>query len=148
MTPHKSKTIGKLRIPDKYFFDFLRGSFDGDGSCYSYWDPRWKSSFMFYINFNSGSLRHLEWLQSRLKRTLKVSGRIRYGKRCWKLNFAKREARIIIPHIYYKKDIPCLERKRKKIKVILSVDDKEKKQAWASGGTGIHLRLRGVGRKA
>lgn len=28
LTPHKSKTLGKLEIPDKYFFDFLRGHFD------------------------------------------------------------------------------------------------------------------------
>lgn len=43
LTVKKSKTIGKLKIPKKYFFDFLRGHFDGDGSCYSYWDPRWKT---------------------------------------------------------------------------------------------------------
>lgn len=41
LTPAKSKTIGKLLIPDEYFFDFLRGSFDGDGGTYSYWDKRW-----------------------------------------------------------------------------------------------------------
>jgi len=35
-TPAKSKTIGELCIPKKYFFDFLRGSFDGDGCFYSY----------------------------------------------------------------------------------------------------------------
>src|SRR4030043_1342949 len=56
LTPNKTKTIGALRIPNRYFFDFLRGHFDGDGTCYSYWDPRWKSSFMFYIVFNSCSL--------------------------------------------------------------------------------------------
>lgn len=58
LTPHKSKTIGKLKIPNKYFFDFLRGVFDGDGSCYSYWDLRWASSFMFYTSFSSGSLSY------------------------------------------------------------------------------------------
>jgi len=55
LTPNKSKTIGSLKIPDKYFFDFLRGHFDGDGSCYSYWDNLWDSSFMFYIKFYSAS---------------------------------------------------------------------------------------------
>src|SRR3989344_1512456 len=48
LTPRKSKTLGAIDIPNKYFFDFLRGHFDGDGSFYSYWDPRWRSSFMFY----------------------------------------------------------------------------------------------------
>ncbi len=32
LTPAKSKTLGKLKIPDKYFADFLRGHLDGDGS--------------------------------------------------------------------------------------------------------------------
>ena len=45
----KSLTVGKIDVPDKYFFDFLRGCFDGDGYSYSYWDPRWRSSFMFYV---------------------------------------------------------------------------------------------------
>lgn len=36
LSPAKSKTIGILEIPSKYFFDFLHGSLDGDGSFYSY----------------------------------------------------------------------------------------------------------------
>ena len=48
LTPKKSRTMGAINIPDEYFFDFLRGHFDGDGTFYSYWDPRWRSSFMFY----------------------------------------------------------------------------------------------------
>lgn len=40
LTPAKSKTIGPVDIPKKYFFDYLRGCFDGDGYSYSYWDPR------------------------------------------------------------------------------------------------------------
>src|SRR3989344_5404579 len=53
LMPNKSKTMGRIQIPDAYFFDFLRGHFDGDGTFYSYWDPRWKSSFMFYTVFIS-----------------------------------------------------------------------------------------------
>jgi len=52
---NKTKIIGKLKIPNNYFFDFLRGHFDGDGSCYGYWDKRWNSSFMFYVKFCSAS---------------------------------------------------------------------------------------------
>ncbi|MDP2630473.1 MAG: hypothetical protein Q8P56_03635 [Candidatus Uhrbacteria bacterium] len=55
LTPAKSKTIGSLVIPQKYFFDFLRGEFDGDGCFYSYFDPRWKSSFMYYLVFTTSS---------------------------------------------------------------------------------------------
>ena len=63
LTPKKSLTIGKLLIPSKYFFDFLRGCFDGDGCFYSYYDPRWKSSHMFYLTFSSASQNHTSWLR-------------------------------------------------------------------------------------
>ena len=67
LAPNKSRTIKKLKIPNKYFFDFLRGCFDGDGTIFSYWDRRWDSSLMFYIAFSSGSLDFLQWLQKKLK---------------------------------------------------------------------------------
>src|SRR5262245_26965983 len=49
LMPNKTKVLGSIKVPDEYFFDFLRGHFDGDGCSYSYWDPRWHSSFMLYI---------------------------------------------------------------------------------------------------
>ncbi len=67
LTPNKSLTIGALNIPREYFFDYLRGSFDGDGCFYSYFDPRWKNSYMFYLALVSGSIVHLEWIQSMTK---------------------------------------------------------------------------------
>src|SRR5262249_26952854 len=63
LMPNKSRIIGEVKVPDKYFFDFLRGSFDGDGCTYSYWDKRWKSSFMFYTTFVSASETHILWIQ-------------------------------------------------------------------------------------
>ena len=51
LTPGKSRTISTLKIPDKYYKDFLRGLFDGDGTTYGYYDKRWKNSFMYYIGF-------------------------------------------------------------------------------------------------
>jgi hypothetical protein len=64
ITPNKSKTIGHIKIPEEHFFDFLRGSFDGDGCFYSYWDPRWKSSYMFYTVFISASKKHIDWIRT------------------------------------------------------------------------------------
>jgi len=63
LTSNKSLTIGELRLPDQYFFDFLRGHHDGDGCFYSYFDSRWKNSYMFYLCFSSVSKIHLEWLR-------------------------------------------------------------------------------------
>ena len=67
LTPAKTHTIGELKIPNQYFFDFIRGHFDGDGSCYSYWDKRWHSSFMFYIHFVSANEKHVVWLRQKIE---------------------------------------------------------------------------------
>jgi hypothetical protein len=61
--PRKTKIIGGINIPDEYFFDFLRGHHDGDGTFYSYWDPRWRSSHMFYTVFISASEKHIIWIR-------------------------------------------------------------------------------------
>src|SRR3989338_7960663 len=62
LMPNKTKILTSISVTDEYFFDFLRGHFDGDGSFYSYWDPRWKSSYMFYTVFISASKNHINWL--------------------------------------------------------------------------------------
>ncbi|UZE93324.1 MAG: hypothetical protein IB617_00555 [Candidatus Nealsonbacteria bacterium] len=118
LTPHKSKTIGKLKIPNKYFFDFLRGNFDGDGYFYSYWDKRWKSSFMFYTIFSSASRTFIEWLRKRIKTSLEIKGYIVQNRKenFWQLKYAKRESRKLLSKLYYSNKIPLLERKYLKIK--------------------------------
>ncbi len=123
LSPKKSKILSAVLIPSKYFFDFLRGCFDGDGSSYGYWDPRWPNSFMFYITFYSGSLSHIKWLRTRLKSLLKINGHITSGKRVWQLKYAKQESKILIPKMYYNKKLPLLERKYKKIKDHLKKND-------------------------
>ena len=125
LMPKKSEKINKIKIPNRYFFDFLRGSFDGDGGSYIYWDPRWASSFMFYIAFSSGSLSHLEWLRSKLKSLLKINGHLKFGRRAWQLCYAKNESKILISQMYYEKNLPCLLRKYKKLNSILKTDEKE-----------------------
>ncbi len=127
LTPHKSKTIGKLKIPNKYFFDFLRGHFDGDGSCYSYWDTRWASSFMFYLIFNSASKTHISWIREKLKKTEGVKGHVAQTitKDEWQLKYAKNESKLLFSKLYYKKGLPCLKRKYRKIKIILDTNNKE-----------------------
>ncbi len=126
LTPNKTKIIKELKIPDKYFFDFLRGSFDGDGTCYSYWDPRWHSSFMFYTAFTSSNLDYLKWLQNQINRLLKINGYIgRLHMGAYKLNYAKKESKRLISKMYYRENLPCLKRKYKKLKAILEIDNKE-----------------------
>lgn len=124
LMPNKSKIIRELKIPSKYFFDFLRGHFDGDGCCYSYWDKRWKSSFMFYLVFNSASKIHIDWLKKRIKKLIDINGHINQCGRgdMWQLKYAKNESNKIIPKMYYEKYLPCLERKHEKLRSILKTD--------------------------
>lgn len=133
LTPNKTKTIGRLKIPNKYFFDFLRGCFDGDGSCYSYWDKRWSSSFMFYITFTAQSLSHLQWIQAQLKKFSKINGYIGKSTRTWQLKYAKKESKILIRNLYHRENLPCLKRKYKKLKNILKIDNKEVKRKLRGG---------------
>lgn len=123
LTPNKSKTMGKLRIPDEYFFDFLRGHFDGDGAFYSYWDPRWRSSFMFYMTFVSASKRHILWLQLVIKKFLGIRGHITKSdnQACYQLKYAKGESYKILPKLYCRRRKLCLMRKYLKIKRALAI---------------------------
>lgn len=74
--PNKSKTLGYLTIPNIYFVDFLRGHLDGDGCTYSYWDKRWKRSFMLYTVFTSASRVHLGWIRMKSKELYEIDGKI------------------------------------------------------------------------
>jgi|SRR3989344_5521137 len=121
LTPAKSNTISSLTIPDKYFFDFLRGYFDGDGCSYSFYDKVYKNSFRFYISFASGSIKYLEWLRAELNRLTGLRGHISYGKRSIQLKYSKKEAVILVKKMYYSPSSLCLKRKHLKIRKSLSI---------------------------
>ena len=122
-TPNKSQTIGRLKIPPEYFFDFLRGSFDGDGSFYSYWDKRWKSSFLFYTSFVSASMEHIKWLRNEVFVRLGINGHISHAEEtsCYQLKYAKKDSIILTGAMYYSDNILCLSRKRLKISKALAI---------------------------
>lgn len=124
LTPNKSKTIGQVKIPPGRFFDFLRGSFDGDGCTYSYFDPRWKSSFMFYTVFCSASRTHILWLQEEINKKLGVSGHITGAGKvgtAYQLKYAKADSLKLLRKIYRGKNILCLSRKQLKIEKMLGI---------------------------
>ncbi len=119
----KSKTIGRVDVPNKYFFDFLRGLFDGDGTSYSYWDPRWRSSFMFYTEFISASREHILWIRSELYERLKISGHITNDREGFtiQLKYAKKESVKLLKQMYKNKDGLYLKRKKLKITKALAI---------------------------
>lgn len=125
LTPRKSKTIGALKIPRRHFFDFLRGCFDGDGSAYSYWDPRWHSSFMFYISFCSASPPFLEWLQAEInKRPVMSGGHITKARRVYMLRYAKGDSFVLFRKMYYRDRLPFLKRKYLKLRKIFAINER------------------------
>lgn len=123
LMPNKSKIMGALKIPKKYFFDFLRGHFDGDGSFYSYWDPRWRSSFMYYTAFVSASLKHVGWIREEIFRRLKIKGHItRDGQQSTnQLKFAKKDSLKLLKKLYQTAGCTHLPRKYLKIQKALGI---------------------------
>lgn len=119
---NKTKTIEEIDVPDKYFFDFMRGHIDGDGSYRVYQDSVYRSNRRIYTVFTSGAKKHLIWLKGRIGELLMIKGSINPGIRSWKLEYAKRESLILIPAIYYDDSVPCLKRKKDKIQFILNTN--------------------------
>jgi hypothetical protein len=127
VTPRKTKTIGVVDIPDEYFFDFLRGHHDGDGTFYSYWDPRWHSSYMFYTVFISASEQHIIWLQEKINQLIGIRGHMTMAGKSpmFSLKYAKNESLILLPEMYYNREVVCLSRKRDKILKGLAVEKQQ-----------------------
>ncbi len=121
-TKKKSLTIQKIDLPDKYFFDFLRGLFDGDGYSYSYWDKRWASSYMFYVGFCSGSVFFTDWIREKIFNLAKIEGHITKTKRkniYYQLKYSKYEAVRLVRFMYKNNKVIKLNRKYLKIKTVL-----------------------------
>jgi hypothetical protein len=122
LMPNKSHRIGAVDVPDKFFFDFLRGHFDGDGSFYAYYDPRWNSSYLFYTVFTSASPQHIYWLRKKIAGLADISGHVSKAKKqsVYQLRYGKKESLVILDRMYSHKKI-CLTRKRLKISKALSI---------------------------
>ncbi len=123
LMPNKTKIISELTIPKKYFFDFLRGHFDGDGSFYYFWDKRWCSSFMFYTTFCSANKSHINWLRKNIYNFLKIKGHVNKNRSLHYLKYAKAESLKLLPKMYYNNRVICLSRKFKKIKKALKIEN-------------------------
>lgn len=122
---NKTYSLGKLRIPKRYFVDFLRGHLDGDGSVFTYVDKYMEykgkryTYNRLYTVFLSTSAEHLKWIQTNIKKLINIKGEFTsYLKKdrkipIWRLRFAKNDSLKILPWIYYRPNLPCLSRKRK-----------------------------------
>ncbi|MBI1971410.1 MAG: hypothetical protein HYS52_01005 [Candidatus Wildermuthbacteria bacterium] len=124
LTKKKSKTIGAIDIPERFFRDFLRGLFDGDGTFYTFWDTRWPSSFCFKLSFASASKNFIEWLKTELSRLYGVTGCFHKGAGVINLEYTKGDTKKLFNTMYYKTKLLFLNRKYRKIKTAFRQDEK------------------------
>lgn len=111
LSANKSLTLGALHIPDEYFFDFVRGEWDGDGTIYCSKDKRWKNSFVVSITFASGSIDFLMWLQTEINKRLKTTGHIKRGAKVLQLCYARADSKKLFDAMFYEQNSPHLRRK-------------------------------------
>lgn len=111
----KSKNISEVKIPDKYFPDFLRGEFDGDGSFYTQWDKRWPNSFTYHFTIASASKKFVDWLAYKLHSLYSFKAVNHKGKGVYEIRYNKSDSKKILDLIYDKKESLFLERKREKM---------------------------------
>ena len=141
--PAKTYTIGEIKIPDAYFRDFLRGHLDGDGSITTYIDRyntyrgRTYTNQRIFIRFTSASNIHIEWLYKEINTIVGIKGAIIYKSpptpnrvSMWDIKFAEKESIKLLRWMYYKKGIPCLERKRQTATKALERISKEKRREY------------------
>lgn len=126
ITPRKSKTICEVGVPEIFFADFFRGCMDGDGSLSVSTHPESKH-LQLKVRLYSASLVFLTWIHKSIAKLWKIEGGHIYKdpkKSVYALSYAKSDGGKILSFMYYKKDLPCLERKR------------QIAQIWASGEIG------------
>ncbi len=119
LMPNKTHRIGSLKVPHRYFFDFLRGHLDGDGCIRKFQDPIYPNSQRLYTIFHSASLGHIKWLQHKINFLLGIHGFLERTTREYRLTFAKKESSKLLPKIYSNPKVPCLKRKYKIAKSVL-----------------------------
>ena len=143
LSPVTSRTIGKVDIPDKVFRDYLRGCIDGDGNIRTYKDTyniykgRRYATWRLFVRIVSASQKHIVWLQNKIKTLVGINGAViksvpsdQHRVPIWILQFAKKESVRLISWIYYKQNIPCLERKRETATRALTTISKKKRRKY------------------
>ena len=112
LAPNKSKTIGKLKIPKKYFYHFLRGCIDGDGNIHEFKHPESRHP-QLRVRLFSASKKFVDWIRENTTRN-RIKGY--YGsagkkRSVFVLEFAKVDSIKLLNLIYRQNNGIFLERK-------------------------------------
>jgi len=117
LVPNKSKRIILPNVPQKYFFHFVRGYFDGDGhiaiASYARKDRKNKKTETILSGFTSSNKEFLKDLHSRLKRFAHLLGGSLFYNKGYRLSFLVNDTLALYKFIY-KGDIGNLYLERKK----------------------------------
>jgi hypothetical protein len=102
LTSNKSLTLGVLKIPTKYFADFLRGHLDGDGNI-SIVSHKQSLHPQLRLKFCSASLKHIEWLKESISKFYMIKGgHITNGNnKVFHLTYGKSDSIQLLEFIYY-----------------------------------------------
>jgi hypothetical protein len=107
LTQNKSKTIGKIEIPKKYFSHFLRGCVDGDGNIDVFIHKESKHR-QLRLRLASASVTFVKWIHKELQSHTDISGGWIYSPRekSWHvLTYGKKDSIEILKFIYSHKTI-------------------------------------------
>jgi len=115
LSTRKSLTLHKIKVPRKHFNHFLRGVFDGDGTFYTFWDKRWKTSFCYQVSIASASEDFIQWLQQQLSMLYGTKGFIHKGKGVWDIRYVKGDSKVLFDVMYKDDQGLCLKRKKDKM---------------------------------
>jgi hypothetical protein len=123
LMPAKSLVLGGIDVADEHLMPVVRGLLDGDGTIYTlvhHPTRRTRPQYRYerlWTYFNSGSRKHVEWIQERLARAFEVSGYIetvkqkRYRNPIYRLKYGNRASHVLLPAIYADQSVPRLNRK-------------------------------------
>jgi len=113
LTQAKSKILASLKIPNRYFADFLRGCIDGDGSIHITKHP--ESQYpQLQTRLSSASPLFLDWVKGEISRHINPEGgwiEKKKNKNIEVLVYAKSDSIKLLNFIYYSRRIPYLRRK-------------------------------------
>ncbi|MDP2676290.1 MAG: hypothetical protein Q8O83_01225 [bacterium] len=110
-TPAKSKTLGKIKLPKKYFADFFRGCIDGDGNIDIHSHPESKHP-QLRIRLNTASINFAHWAKEEVTRLFRPNGGwIDHQDGMYILSYGKADTIKLLNGMYYSRNVPCLKRK-------------------------------------
>lgn len=125
LTERKSKTLVLPEVPRRFFPDFVRGYFDGDGCVYFAKRSLRKreASYAFSTIFTSGSKSYLKLLWAELKKYGVSGGYLAAKNRGFELKLSWRDSVALYELMYNTGDNPLLflPRKRKKLEWAIKV---------------------------